>query len=159
MLRIIKDGKNGFYKSASGRRDKLEIMLDLLVISRQPIKKTHMLYNANLNFDQLERYLDMLQNMGLLEPVQTPFKGYKITNKGEIFVGSLILSEPSNVLVSNQGDRRMLMSVTFVEKEERKMKIVSRCDCEFDKCKTAGNNRNAHFGEKCLHPFGLDHII
>jgi predicted transcriptional regulator len=72
-------------------------MLDLLTISRRPIKKTDMLYNANLNFDQLERYLDMLQNMGLIELVQTPFKGYKITNKGEIIVRSLIPSEPSNI--------------------------------------------------------------
>jgi len=102
LLRIIKDGKNGFYESASGRRDKLEIMLDLLVISRQPIKKTHMLYNANLNFDQLERYLDMLQNMGLIEPVQTPFKGYKITNKGELIARTLNPSEPLNVQVSNK---------------------------------------------------------
>ena len=77
-------------------------MLDLLVLSRQPIKKTHMLYNANLSFHQLERYLDMLQTMELIEIVQTPFKGYKITDKGELLARTLNPSEPSKVQVSNQ---------------------------------------------------------
>ena len=89
------------YESASGRRDMLEIMLNLLDVSRQPIKKTHILYNTNMNFNQLERYLDMLLTMDLIEIVQSPFKGYKITNKGEKFVTALNLSEPSNIQVSD----------------------------------------------------------
>ena len=90
------------YESASGRRDELEIMLNLLDVSRQPIKKTHLLYNTNMNFNQLKRYLDMLLGMGLIEIVHSPFKGYRITNKGERFVTTLNPSEPSNVQVLNQ---------------------------------------------------------
>lgn len=94
------------YESTSGRRDKLEIMLNLLDVSRQPIKKTHLLYNTNMNFNQLKQYLDMLLTMGLIEIVHRPFKGYKITSKGERFVTLLFndikvvtTPKPSNVQV------------------------------------------------------------
>lgn len=54
---------------------------------------------------KLKKKFDRLQNMGLIELVQTPFKGYKITNKGELIARTLNPSEPSNVQVSNQQGR------------------------------------------------------
>jgi len=66
------------------RRDKLDILLEILEITRQPVKKTHILYTARINFFQLTKYLDLLLAIGMVEVVTTPFEGYVITDKGRI---------------------------------------------------------------------------
>jgi len=68
------------------RRDKIDIILAILEITSQPIKKTHILYTAKINFYQLTRYLDLLLNMGLLEEISDPFEGYRITEKGRVLL-------------------------------------------------------------------------
>src|SRR5437870_2469576 len=68
------------------RRDKIDIILAILEITNQPIKKTHILYTAKINFYQLSRYLDLLLNMGLLEEISDPFEGYRITEKGRVLL-------------------------------------------------------------------------
>ncbi|PBO84950.1 MAG: transcriptional regulator [Thaumarchaeota archaeon] len=70
----------------SNRRDEIEIMTTVLDLSMQPIKKTHLLYRANLNFKQLQRYLQLLQELGLIESVKNPFNGFRITEKGKLFI-------------------------------------------------------------------------
>ncbi len=77
----------------SVKRDKFGIMLDILNISRTPIKRTHVLYKANINFYQLTRYIDLLTKVGMIEEVQSPFKGYRITEKGLQFIK---MFEPTN---------------------------------------------------------------
>ncbi len=77
----------------SVKRDKFGIMLDILNISRTPIKRTHVLYKANINFYQLTRYIDLLTTVGMIEEVQSPFKGYRITEKGLQFIK---MFEPAN---------------------------------------------------------------
>ena len=64
------------------KRDKLDILLGILEIANVPIKKTHILYKANINFYQLTRYLDLLLGLGMLEQITEPFSGYRITEKG-----------------------------------------------------------------------------
>ena len=71
-------GQNGEYV----KRDKLDILLGILEISNIPIKKTHILYKANINFYQLTRYLDLLLSLEMLEEINEPYKGYRITEKG-----------------------------------------------------------------------------
>ena len=66
------------------RRDKLDILLEILEITRQPVKKTHILYTARINFFQLTKYLDLLLAIGMVEVVSSPFEGYVITDKGRI---------------------------------------------------------------------------
>ena len=66
------------------RRDKLDILLEILEITRQPVRKTHILYTARINFFQLTKYLDLLLAIGMVEVVSTPFEGYVITDKGRI---------------------------------------------------------------------------
>jgi predicted transcriptional regulator len=68
------------------RRDKLAIILVILEITKQPIKKTHLLYSAKINFYQLTRYLDLLLALGLLEQVSQPSGGYRITEKGRVLL-------------------------------------------------------------------------
>ncbi len=70
----------------SGKRDKFAIMLKILNISRTPIKRTHILYKANINFYQLTRYLDLLGKLGMIEAIVSPYRSYRITEKGVQFI-------------------------------------------------------------------------
>ncbi len=72
--------------SKSTKRDKFAIMLKILNISRTPIKRTHILYKANINFYQLTRYIDLLTTLGMIEEVELPFRSYRITEKGLEFI-------------------------------------------------------------------------
>ncbi len=64
------------------KRDKLDILLVILDIGNVAVKKTHILYRANINFYQLTRYLNLLLDLGMLEQISEPFNGYRTTEKG-----------------------------------------------------------------------------
>lgn len=64
------------------KRDMLAIMLKILDIANEPVKKTHILYSAGINFYQLSRYLNFLLKLGLLEEFKEPYAGYRTTEKG-----------------------------------------------------------------------------
>lgn len=68
------------------KRDKLDIIVDLLEAVKEPAKKTHLLYTTKINYYQLIRYLDLLSRPGLLEEISDPFEGYIITRKGRILL-------------------------------------------------------------------------
>jgi predicted transcriptional regulator len=60
----------------------LAITLRILDIANEPVKKTHILYSAGINFYQLSRYLNFLLKLGLLEEFTDPYLGYRTTEKG-----------------------------------------------------------------------------
>lgn len=60
----------------------LAIMLKILDIANEPVRKTHILYSAGINFYQLSRYLNLLLKLGLIEEFTAPYIGYMITEKG-----------------------------------------------------------------------------
>jgi predicted transcriptional regulator len=66
------------------KRDKLDLMLELLIASSEPVKKTHLLYRTKINHAQLSRYLELLLSLGMLEEISKPIDGYLITEKGRI---------------------------------------------------------------------------
>src|SRR5262245_27812602 len=68
------------------RRDKLDIILRILEVGNSPVKKTHILYKAGINFYQLSRYLDLLLKTGMMEEVQAPFVAYRTTEKGRVLM-------------------------------------------------------------------------
>lgn len=49
------------------RRDKHEIVLDILKIARGGKRKTHIMYKAKLSYNQLKAYLELLNDRGFLE--------------------------------------------------------------------------------------------
>jgi predicted transcriptional regulator/DNA-directed RNA polymerase subunit RPC12/RpoP len=49
------------------KRTSFDILADILKIAERPISKTEILYRANLSFKQAEKYLKMLEDMGLLK--------------------------------------------------------------------------------------------
>jgi predicted transcriptional regulator len=68
------------------RRDKLDIILRILTIGNSPVKKTHILYKAGINFYQLSRYLDLLLKTGMMEQVNEPFLAFRTTEKGRVML-------------------------------------------------------------------------
>src|SRR6185503_1740932 len=66
------------------KRDKLDLMLELLIASIEPVKKTHLLYRTKINHAHLSRYLRLVLDLGMLEEISDPFEGYVITKKGRI---------------------------------------------------------------------------
>jgi len=70
-----------------GKRDKFTLMMEILNNATEPIKKTHLLYKTGINFHQLDRYLNLLTSLELINTIAEPFNGYLITQKGRQFLG------------------------------------------------------------------------
>ena len=75
------------------KRDKLDIMIQLLQIAREPIKKTRIMQVAYLNFYQVSKYLDYLIGAGLLETVSKPYPGYRTSEKGRMFLTLMTVTD------------------------------------------------------------------
>lgn len=71
-------------------RNRLKIINDILTIADDGAKKTHIMYRANLSYDQLTEYLDFLLGNGLIAKTQdTDFDGsfvFRATDKGKEFL-------------------------------------------------------------------------
>jgi predicted transcriptional regulator len=70
----------------NGRRDKITIMSDLLSIIQEPRRVTHILYKSNMSYVQLLKYLDNLMQMGFAEENTKPYRSFKITEDGKLFM-------------------------------------------------------------------------
>lgn len=70
----------------NGRRDKITIMNDLLNIIQEPRRVTHILYKSNMSYVQLLKYLDNLMQMGFAEENTKPYRSFKITEDGKLFM-------------------------------------------------------------------------
>jgi Predicted transcriptional regulator len=84
------------------RRDKLDIILRILEVGNTPVKKTHILYKAGINFYQLSRYLDLLLKTGMMEEIVTPFVAYRTTEKGRVLM-NLFSSGDIQAAMTNSG--------------------------------------------------------
>jgi len=65
------------------RRDKHDIVLDILKIARGGKRKTQIMYKAKLSYGQLKAYLELLNDRGLLESNNGVFH---TTSKGLNFI-------------------------------------------------------------------------
>ncbi len=73
--------------SKSKRRDKLIIMTEIIGIAKNGTSKTHIMFKANLSFSQLNQYISLLLQSGLLEVVCHGDKQtYRATSKGMEFM-------------------------------------------------------------------------
>ena len=66
------------------RRDKIDIIADILKITLHGAKKTHIVYKANLNFTVLKKYITGLEEKGLLMKIDG--RHYMTTQKGSQFL-------------------------------------------------------------------------
>ncbi len=79
LARIIH--KKGF--GLNNRRSEMEIIATILDITKQGVKKTKILYKANLSYVQLKNYVSFLLEKGLLENIGNM---YSTTKKGRLFL-------------------------------------------------------------------------
>jgi predicted transcriptional regulator len=71
----------------NNRRSELDIIIDILKLSKEGAKKTNILYKTNLSYTQIQSYLPFLIEKDVLEECIEKIKGkdyklYKITPKG-----------------------------------------------------------------------------
>ena len=64
-------------------RGKYEIVREVLSAVEEPSKKTDIVYVASLGFKQADKYIDILEEDGLLEVRNGDHKEYEITERGE----------------------------------------------------------------------------
>jgi predicted transcriptional regulator len=67
------------------KRDRLEIIAEILGSCSEPKTKTHIMYGTNLSWKMLQQYLSELQSRGLLE-VHGNSSKYVTTKRGLDFV-------------------------------------------------------------------------
>ncbi len=66
------------------RRGKIEIMVDILnVVKKSQVTKTAIVYNANLNFNRADQYINMMMDVGLVEKTSNK---YSITDLGSEYL-------------------------------------------------------------------------
>ena len=71
------------------KRNREEIISQILNVCRNGAIKTRVVYQANLNFKTVEPYLDLLVKNNLLEVQQGEKKRYETTEKGETLLEAL----------------------------------------------------------------------
>ena len=81
------------------RRDRLNIMAEIMEIAKGSQLKTRIMYRANLSFTQVKEYLSFLSERGFLRVNEIDGqKFYETTVKGERYIENYI--EMSNLLRS-----------------------------------------------------------
>jgi predicted transcriptional regulator len=68
------------------RRDTIKLVVDILEIAINGAKKTEIVYRANLNFKQVQKFLDFLIKKGLISVSSNKRKCYQTTEKGKEFI-------------------------------------------------------------------------
>jgi len=71
--------------SKSRYRSKLQIIADILLVAGKGAKKTRIMYQANLSYDLLKRYLAETLEAGLIS-IDKDKRLYIATQKGEVFL-------------------------------------------------------------------------
>ena len=67
------------------KRDRVEIMAEILGLCSKPKNKTRVMYGTNLSWKMLQHYLSYMQEHGLLEVHNNSTK-YVTTKRGQDFV-------------------------------------------------------------------------
>jgi predicted transcriptional regulator len=68
-------------------RGKIQIMGDILALANAGIKKTHIMYRANLSYEQVHLYLgELIEKRLVLQDVSPDGVIYRSTDKGREFL-------------------------------------------------------------------------
>ncbi|NIO38367.1 hypothetical protein GTO27_11805 [Candidatus Bathyarchaeota archaeon] len=69
----------------------MEIVADILKKSKNPAKKTHIMYECDLNFSQLKRYLGFLRKRALIRRKKNNgVASYQTTENGRNFLKKIL---------------------------------------------------------------------
>ena len=74
-----------------GRREKIQILTDILTLSLEGVKTTHLMYKANLSYSTLRKYLSIALKQGLIKKVYSSDGSvrYFVTDKGKLLLKRL----------------------------------------------------------------------
>ena len=66
------------------RRSNIEIIAEMLKVGENGAGKTKIMYNANLSYTQIQKYLGFLTSQGFIDKMQlgNPSVTYQVTNNG-----------------------------------------------------------------------------
>jgi len=88
IIIIITKICNSWKKNENGRekmrRSRIDIVVDVLEVTKNGVNKTAIVYKTNLNFKLADKYLLHLEKQGLLEK---KLDKYFTSDKGKIFLG------------------------------------------------------------------------
>jgi predicted transcriptional regulator len=70
----------------SEKRNRLEIVAEILKIANRGSHKTRLVYGANLNFKMLKNYINSLENVGLIITSQNNDGLIRTTRKGREYL-------------------------------------------------------------------------
>ena len=81
------------------RRSNIEIIAEMLKVGENGAGKTKIMYNANLSYTQIQRYLGFLTSQGFINKMElgNPSVTYRVTDNG------LKLLESINTLIKMLG--------------------------------------------------------
>lgn len=72
------------------RRDRLEVINEILDVAVDGVVKTRIMYRTNVNFRQFENYVDPLLDAGLIEVSDNDSRRiYRTTDKGKVLLSKL----------------------------------------------------------------------
>jgi len=77
-------GETGQRIGVGRRRSNIEIIADMLRVGENGAGKTEIMYNANMSYSQIQRYLDYLVNQGFIDRVNmdNTMVAYQVTESG-----------------------------------------------------------------------------
>jgi predicted transcriptional regulator len=78
------------------KRDRLDLMMEVLQSTKEPVRKTRLLYQTAMNHEQLSRYLEILLSHGMIEKTGRPHESYVITENGRTLLTLFDIS-PSDI--------------------------------------------------------------
>ncbi len=66
------------------RRSNIEIIADMLKVGENGAGKTRIMYNANLSYSQIQKYLGFLMSQGFIDRIEVgnPAVTYQVTDSG-----------------------------------------------------------------------------
>ncbi len=69
------------------KRDRIQILLQMLEVANVPTKKTHLMYGGGINYYQLEKHLGLLLQLGMVEEIKLSDGAvvYRTTERGRQF--------------------------------------------------------------------------
>ena len=79
----MQNGSHNGHMNGHQKRSNIQVMADVLRLGEAG--KTEIMYQVNMSYHQLQRYLGYLIDRGLLEKIVKPNPGirYRVTPKGE----------------------------------------------------------------------------
>ena len=118
-----------FKGQKSVNRNRLDIVRDMLAIASTKVKKTRIMYQANLSFLQVEKYMKTLLDEGLLTRDGNGGTSYLTTEKGKEFLRLYddYLARCRDLVDEVDGankQRTQLESMCFNTKEEANQKKI-----------------------------------